>query len=49
MAHEISMMCRHLGLRRAMEGVITLTRDGNGFLPSTAIGDDLRRDPRSRA
>jgi hypothetical protein len=45
MAHEISMRCRDLGLRRAIEGVIMLTRDGNGFLPSTAIGDDLRRDP----
>jgi hypothetical protein len=45
MAHEISMMCRHLGLRRAMEGVIMLTRDGNGFLQSTAIGHDLRCDP----
>jgi hypothetical protein len=33
MAHEISMMCRHPGLRRAMEGVIMLTKDGNRFLP----------------
>jgi hypothetical protein len=42
MTHEISMMCRHLGLRRAMEGVIaTLRREIRPLAVGRADGEGL--------